>query len=377
MTDIKTRGFPVPDVTLTTACFYVNDATRTVAQAVENITTLLGVRCLLQIYADATMAPLIRKIRCDEHGLELLTNITEMKFEELPMHNLRDSIIENRKIFWPTKDARAGWGSHVVCCSKWGLVHQTMEKNPFKTDKHGWVDASLGLKGTKISHVFQEHEFLQMLNQVGSKFQLMRLGAIDKRMSVTSKEFWTRYRFFACGCLFTLDASFPVNHRILDRLQDAVREAINAGFGHGEEMHYLVLLQEFEDDIKTSYGDYRDLVHNFNMPTRNFDFIWHSAIEPAIALDQHDDVLHACSTLIAAYESFTTPMNWDMYFRLLFRAFIAAFYLGQQPEDYVDKIYAVCEVSREFKRIFDENAGFYRAQLAFGQRPKSGSLSQK
>ena len=39
------------------------------------------------------------------------------------------------------------------------------------------------------------------------------------------------------------------------------------GYGHGEEMLYLEILDEFYDDIERSYGDYGQIINNYFLKT--------------------------------------------------------------------------------------------------------------
>ena len=62
---------------------------------------------------------------------------------------------------------------------------------------------------------------------------------------------------------------------ILSRLKEIFVETTMAGYGHGEEMFYLEVLDEYRDQIRGTYGDYGQMLDNFIYPTRNAEYIYH------------------------------------------------------------------------------------------------------
>jgi hypothetical protein len=80
-----------------------------------------------------------------------------------------------------------------------------------------------------------------------------------------------------CGGFFltAIDAGII----ILSRLKEIFVETTLAGYGHGEEMFYLEVLDEYSDQIRGTYGDYGQILDNFIYPTQNIEYVYHTIFE--------------------------------------------------------------------------------------------------
>ena len=52
----------------------------------------------------------------------------------------------------------------------------------------------------------------------------------------------------------------------MKRLNEIFIETTEAGYGHGEEMFFLEVLDDFYESIDRSYGDYHHILNNFIQP---------------------------------------------------------------------------------------------------------------
>jgi hypothetical protein len=106
------------------------------------------------------------------------------------------------------------------------------------------------------------------------KFHIQVLNVTEKKYKdpVNKREYYEKYRWVACGGFYVCGAE--VGKRILARVKELFVEATNMGFGHGEEMLYLEILDEFDEDIVRSYGDYAQLWNNFKWPTHDPHYIY-------------------------------------------------------------------------------------------------------
>jgi hypothetical protein len=108
-----------------------------------------------------------------------------------------------------------------------------------------------------------------------SQFHIQILNVCDKRFKEPQykREYYNQYRWLVCGGFFVTSQEAGVP--ILSRLKEIFVETTMAGYGHGEEMFYLEVLDEYRDQIRGTYGDYGQMLDNFIYPTRNAEYIYH------------------------------------------------------------------------------------------------------
>lgn len=108
-----------------------------------------------------------------------------------------------------------------------------------------------------------------------SQFHIQILNVCDKRFKEPQykREYYNQYRWLVCGGFFVTSPEAGVP--ILSRLKEIFVETTMAGYGHGEEMFYLEVLDEYQDQIRGTYGDYGQMLDNFIYPTRNAEYIYH------------------------------------------------------------------------------------------------------
>jgi hypothetical protein len=313
-----------PPCTLVTAAYVFSHAgARTAEETLRTMRTLLAVPCYLVVYCDPKMEPLIRGVR-GGGAWDAITRVVVQPFEALWCAPLLDRVRANREIYWPTRDARTSAETHLITCNKADFVLQAMALNPFGTSIFGWIDANIGEGGSKISWEYENHLLLSILSRVDERFHLQIMNVTDKRFKIKEhkRECYAAYRWIACGCLFT--TGVEVGRRVLGRVKELVLEATEMGFGHGEEMFYLEIIDEFYDEIHRGYGDYRDLLHNFIEPTTNLVYVYWHVVMRSYEMGYDRECMDAAVTLLRRFDAFGTEMNYDLYMRLLMVYYLAA-----------------------------------------------------
>ena len=309
----------LPDCTLTTGCFLLQKyhaGSRSIADTLQGMEALLAVPCYLVIYCNQPLYDHIVERRRSHH-LESITRVILMEVEDLWAYQFADKIRSNREVYWPTRDARISVESTVVVFSKFSMVLQTMEQNPFGTSRFGWIDSSLGVGGSKIcqdGHLTQH--LLSVLHQMTDKFHLQILNVEDKRYkhAIWKQHYYRQARWVAVGCLFT--CSERVGRPILQRLQEVIRDTIQQGFGHHEEYCYLEVLDEFYDDIQRGYGDYQQTVHNIIKPVENLVYVYHNIVMKYYYMGYDRECEDVCRAMISSYDEGLPEPNMDLYVRV-------------------------------------------------------------
>jgi hypothetical protein len=310
----------IPDCTLVTACFDLSaysPGVRTVSECLEKVDVVLSLPVYLVIFGNKTTMPTLRRRRA-EHGFEHITRYMEMELEDIWAYQYLEKVRQNRAVYWPTRDARTCAESHIITCNKFDFVLQVMEQNPFKTSRFGWLDSYLGVNGRlRICENYSVHKLLYALYNITDKYHIQILNVVDKKYKLpeNKREYYNQYRYVVCGGFMTCGRE--IGQRILPRLKEIFVETTLAGYGHGEEMLYLEVLDEFYNDIYRSYGDYGQMINNFIHPRKNIGYLYYTILPRYAELGYHRELYDASTALLTEIESGHLGVETAVYAGLL------------------------------------------------------------
>jgi len=361
----------IPDCTLVTACYDLTNykqTSRSPSDSIKSMTELLHTRCYLVIYTDDVMIEHIREIR---KKYEKITKYIVGPLESVKNAEWIEKIRENREIYHPTQDNRTSPESHFICCNKFQFVLDTIESNPFGTRKFGWIDANLGDRLSKICINYTNHILLNVLVNCSEKFHIQILNSTQKKYIEPEnlREYYSEYRWVVCGCLFITgkEAGVPILQFMIQHFIDTTL----AGYGHGEEMLYLKLLEEkqFKNSIAKSYGDYTNILNNFIRTSEGFWYIYKNVICNYIHHGYMQECFECCMKLAEdteAYRSEMKPDNCECYFIALFIGYICAYYVDRaKAVELADKIKLYIQILPEFKFEYMKREEYHREQLSY------------
>ena len=290
-----------PNCTLVTACYDMykfNKHCRTIDESIDLITPLLKIPVYLVIYGTKKTIPLIEYVR-NSFGFQSITKYICQEFDEIWTYQYLDQVKINREQYWPTKDARTCAESHIVCCNKFDFVLNTININPFNTTHFGWIDAFVGRReggdSLRICENYRPNTLLHILHKLteSPNFHIQVLNVNDKKFlkPENKREYYEHYRWVVCGTFFATARDIGI--KILTRLKEIFIETtmpkapLTYGFGHGEEMFYLEILEEYmqnpDDSNQTgvlipSFGDYCQILDNIFVPTANIWYVYNVII---------------------------------------------------------------------------------------------------
>jgi hypothetical protein len=318
----------IPDCTLSTGCFCVyreHENTRTLEETIVSTQALLTIPVYLVIYGDKKTIPLLKKQR-EQYGLMNISVFIEIEKENLWSFQYLEKVIENREHYFPSKDSRTTPESHLITCNKFDFVLNTMNINPFNTTKFGWVDSFLGKETIKICENYEQNMLPWILSNITDKFHIQVLNVCDKKYKKleNKREYYSKYQWVVCGGFFTCGET--TGRPILNRIKEIFIETTQNGYGHGEEMFYLEVLDEFYDDIHRSYGDYGQIWNNFIRPTRNIHYIYYFILKNYLNFEYYKEALECSKTLLREIESHNIYVIPNMYINILFDYFISTYY---------------------------------------------------
>lgn len=366
----------IPDCTLVTSCFdlskYHKDS-RIISECVNNMKPLLEVPCYLVIFCNKSCYELIKEIR-SSYGLDRLTKYNVSEFEDIFCYRYLDQVKSNREKYWPTRDKRTCAENHLLCCNKFDFVLKTIESNPFNTKKFGWIDSNLRVNFEKICEAYTNNMLLNVLHNVSEKFHIQILNVNDKKYKLkeNKKEFYQEYRWVVCGCLFICGKEIGI--KILNRLNEIFEETTYQGYGHGEEMLYLEVLDEFYDDIERSYGDYQNILNNFIKPNKGYHYINELIIKRYLNFGYYKECYDCCKKLLNEIENYNVEINYSIYFSILFSYYVSCFYFnGIESYKIVNHIYKLCNINYKLNLEYIKNEAFFKSQFEFSNQFKKKS----
>ena len=353
-----------PDCTLTTACFDLskyNKQSRNIADIKTHISSLLEVPCYMVIYTDEYCINTIQQVR-SSFNLEHITKYVITKIEELPLYKYNRIIKSNREHYWPTRDDRTSSESHLLCCSKFHFVLNTINENPFQTKKFGWIDSFVGPNFTKMCEDYKQDMLLHILdNSFENKFNIQVLASVDKKYKKpeNKREYYSVYRYMVCGCLFITNRDIGI--KILNRLNELFISTTMQGYGHGEEMLYLEVLDEFYYDIHKSYGDYGQIINNFFYPMRYYRYVYKFLIHQNLYdFGNYKEAYDCARELQYAIEQLDVKVEADIYMATLISRYKCSLIIN--PDESIHRIkdiYDACKKDESMQREFDKYRDYH------------------
>ena len=357
-----------PDCTLVTASYTFNNihkGARSAEELLEGVKTVLEIPVYLVIFCDTVMSHHIIKER-KRNGLEDATCVRIVEFEQLWAYQFLDTVKANRCAYHPTKDDRTFAETHLITCNKFDFVLQTIDSNPFSTSKFGWIDSVVRENMTKICENYNHSILYKVLNSITDKFHLQILNVCDKKYTKKEhkREYYQQYRWLVCGSFFACGKE--IGTKILSRLKDIVIQTTEEGYGHGEEMFYLEVLDEFYEDIARGYGDYGQILNNIIKPTCNIEYVVHHIVKGYSHRGYHRECYDCCTALIRQVESFSIHISYDLMLEIYFYLYISSYYYKhQEARDVVQKIRILCNKNPYFNAEFQKNKALYNTQFSY------------
>lgn len=372
---IKYTNMLPPSVTLVTSCFDLtrfNQGCRSIDQFKESFDILLSVPCYLVIFGDKVTIPILKERR-QLHGLDELTLYVQREYEDLETTAFLNKVKENRDHYWPTRDARTCAESHLLCCAKFFFLKEVMFLNPFGHDRFGWIDSNLKLPHTsthiKICENYRPEKMLRAIDFTKrDKFHIHVINVLDKRFKSRDAkyEMYQQYRWVMAGCFFTFGKEVGIC--VIDRLIEIFYDTTMAGYGHAEEMFFLEILDEFSDVIHRSYGDYGQIINNYDLPTENTHYIYYMILKRYNEMGYYRELLECATSLVESANRFLVMLPSDQYLEILLMMYLAKCEIsneeGQGDENLMaQKIVSMCECNPQLRAEFVKRNDYYVAVL--------------
>ena len=311
----------IPNCTLVTACFDLrkyNSSSRTIEETIRGMIPLLKSPVYLIIHSDITFMSIIKETR-ELYGFSNITQYIEETYEDLWSSQFTTKVKSNRKLYWPSADVRTCAENHLLTCNKFDFVLKAINSNHFNTERFGWIDMNLYIVNNvniKICENYTNNMIPFVLQNIkDDKFHIQILNVNDKKFKLKEhkREYYDRYRWVVCGCFFVCGKD--IGEKILNRLKEVVEITTNLGYGHGEEPMYLDVLDEFYDDIARSYGDYGQILNNFQYPIRNLYYIFNIANE-YFDYGYYKECIDCCEKILYSFDNHLIEFDNELYMKI-------------------------------------------------------------
>lgn len=300
--------------TLSTACFRSNNSThitKTLESTIENANALMQNAVYLVIYGDNETIPLLKEKR-EKYGHMDKTVFVELDKNDMWAFQWVDKVNKNRQTYHPTANPRHNTEIHLIQCNKFDFVLQTIKSNPFNTTHFGWTDIFLGKDNVRFCEDYNIDVLPTLLNNVcamDTKFhlQVQCITDVNYIQPKNKREYYSQYQWVVCGNFFISGAD--ACWRIMTRLKEIFVETTELGYGHGDEMLYLEILDEFDQDIVRSYGDYGQTWNNMVLPVKNLHYIYHLILKRSMDMCYYKEAFHCGKAIL---KSFLTYADSDI-----------------------------------------------------------------
>ena len=218
----------------------------------------------LVIYCDDESIDLIKKIRPEY--LNNKTHYVIRKFDEFKFKkenqllnenfsDYRKKIIENRKLV-PAADNRNTASYYLFCMSRYTMLKEIIELNPFNSTHFCWINFCIERMGFK--NLIRLSEGLAVNRD---KFSTCYIDYIPESMINNLNEYFEWGRCSMCSGFFTGNKEYM--YKVCDLIENKFLEYLDKGYGHADEQLYSPVYFENPSLFEHYYGDYSQMITNY------------------------------------------------------------------------------------------------------------------
>jgi hypothetical protein len=218
----------------------------------------------LVIYCDKDSIEIIKNIRppyLNDKTHYVIYNFDDFRFKkngEYLIENFNDyriKIIENRKKI-PSADNRNTASYYLFCMSRYIMLKEMIELNPFNSTHFGWINFCIERMG--INNVIHLSEALSVNRD---KFSTCYIDYIPESMINNLNEYFKWGRCSMCSGFFTGNKEYM--YKVCDLIENQFLTYLESGYGHADEQLYSPVYFENKTLFEHYYGDYQQMITNY------------------------------------------------------------------------------------------------------------------
>jgi hypothetical protein len=239
----------------------------------------------LVIYCDNDSIELIRNIRpkhLEEKTKYIICEFDDFQFKknnsylEEKFKDYRIQISKNRQEKPYYFDNRNTASYYLFCMSRYAMLKETIETNPFKSTHFSWINFCIERMGFR--NLIRLDEGLSINRD---KFSTCYIDYIPECLISNLPEYFQYGRCSMCSGFFTGNAEYM--YKVCDLIEDKFLEYLSKGYGHADEQLYSPVYFSNPSLFEHYYGDYQEMITNYryiydrpeppiyNFITRSFD----------------------------------------------------------------------------------------------------------
>jgi hypothetical protein len=271
--NISFNKYDISNWTLVTAYFNLTkcpDASREICEKDQNYYLSHSISTLslphnLVIYCDEDSLGKIQKIRPKylEHKTKyIIREFDDFKFTkqskplDASFKDYRSKIISNRKQNQYIFDNRNTASYYLFCMSRYTILKETIETNPFNSTHFSWINFCIERMGFK--NLIRLDEGLAVNRD---KFSTCYIDYISPELIQNTKEYFKWGRCSMCSGFFTGNKEYM--YKVCDLLEDKFLQYLEVGYGHADEQLYSPVYFENPELFEHYYGDYLQMITNY------------------------------------------------------------------------------------------------------------------
>jgi hypothetical protein len=235
------------------------------AHYLKNAASTMSLPYNLVVYCEPATVELLKALR--PSYLVSKTRYVVCEFEKLAFDkagsplketfaSYRKKIEEGRAKNPYSFDNRNTASYYLLCMSRYIMLKEVIEENPFGSTHFGWINICMELMGYKnIQHL----EEALAVNR--DKFSTCYIDYIPEGLVLNTAEYYKWGRCSMCSGFFTGNAQNMA--KVCDLIEDKFLEYLALGYGHADEQLFSAVYFQNKDLFEHYYGDYRQMITNY------------------------------------------------------------------------------------------------------------------
>lgn len=272
----------------------------------------------LVIYTDEDSLPLIKKIR--PSYLEDKTHYVTWDFEKIrfkkngeflpnTFSDYRQKIQQNRLEKPYYFDNRNTASYYLFCLSRYSMLKDTIETNPFGSSHFAWINICIERMGYKNLIYLDE-----ALSIKRNKFSTVYIDYIPHSLIKNVHEYFRWGRCSMCSGFFTGNDKYM--YQVCDKIEDKFLQFLKLGYGHADEQLYSPVYFENPDLFEHYYGDYQEMISNYVYTYDRVDKVLNIFIPRSYQYGNYHKCKEACEFIIRSMKMGKCTLNDDLLNRL-------------------------------------------------------------
>jgi hypothetical protein len=248
----------------------------------------------LVIYCDSESYHKIYNLRPEYLRKKTVYKVIE--FDEIILNgksfcDYRNQINENRKKYPYHFDNRNTASYYLFCISRYIMLRETITSNPFGSDYFCWINFCIERMG------YNNLKYLDdALAVKRDKFSTCYIDYIPYQLIVDVKEYFKWGRCSMCSGFFTGNKEYM--YKVCGYILEKFLYYLELGYGHADEQLYSPVYFEHPDLFQHYYGDYQQMITNYNYVHEYPESIIRNFIHNSFTYNDYEKCIECCEFLL-------------------------------------------------------------------------------